>query len=132
MPTTQRHIFIKYDSEVVTLLAKTEQMKFQTQVRTLVKPCNFATPIFQGDADEKESEDHATSTGRCCDICDQGVIQMENRASELKLLLDAIKELGNKGEVKIVERIRGGQLTWMKDIHIERNETSHTARVLKD
>ena len=71
-----------------------------------------------------ESEDHATSTGKCCDICDQGVIQMEDRATELKLLLDAIKELGNRGEVKIAERIRGGQLTWMRDIQVERNETS--------
>ena len=49
---------------------------------------------------------------------------MENRATELKLLLDAIKELGNRGEVKVTEWIRGGQLTWMKDIQVDRNETS--------
>ena len=71
-----------------------------------------------------ESEDSATSTDKCCDICSQGVIQMENRATELKLLIDAIKELGNRGEVKIAEWIRGGQLTWMKDIQIDRNVTS--------
>ena len=70
-----------------------------------------------------ESEDNATSIGKCYDICDQGVIQMEDRATELKLL-DAIKELGNRGEVKIADWIRGGQLTWMKDIQVERNETS--------
>ena len=71
-----------------------------------------------------ESEDSETSTDKCCDICSQGVIQMENRATELKLLIDAIKELGYRGEVKIAEWIRGGQLTWMKDIQIDRNASS--------
>jgi hypothetical protein len=76
----------------------------------------------------RESEDHAISTDRCCDnICNQlDVITGKNRAAELKLLLDAMKVLGNRGEVKITEWICRGQLTWMKDIQVD------MARVLKD
>ena len=46
--------------------------------------------------------------------------------------MDAIKELGNRSEVKITEWIRGGQLTWMKDVQVDRNKTSTYEKVLKD
>ena len=46
--------------------------------------------------------------------------------------MDAIKELGNRGEVKITEWIRGGQLTWMKDVQVDRKKTSTYEKVLKD
>ena len=49
----------------------------------------------------------------CCDICKSGVMQMEDRLHKLKLL---VMELGSRGEVKITDWIRGGQLSWMKDI----------------
>lgn len=67
-----------------------------------------------------ESEDSARSDSseKCCDVCDQGVIQMENRAAEM---LDAIVI-----EVKL--RLQSGfveaRLTWMKDIQLDRNESS--------
>ena len=61
-----------------------------------------------------ETEANAKYESKCCDICESGLVQMEDRFQKLKVLITAIDELGNRGEVKITDWIRGGQLTWMK------------------
>ena len=53
---------------------------------------------------------HETS---CCDVC----ISNNGRAKqpfneELKILVDALKQIGKKGEVKVVEWIRGSLVEW--------------------
>ena len=40
---------------------------------------------------------------------------MEDRLHELSVLITAIDELGNCGEVKIIDWIRGGQSTWKEE-----------------
>ena len=41
---------------------------------------------------------------------------LTDRKSELALLIQAIDELKNLGEVKITEWIRGGNVAWMQNI----------------
>ena len=53
---------------------------------------------------------------RCCDVCDQQIGLLTDRKSELALLIQAIDELKNLGEVKITEWIRGGNVAWMQNI----------------
>lgn len=69
----------------------------------------------------------------CCDVCERA-IRMEERAKELKILIQAIDELGKLGEVKITEWIRGGQLAWMKDIQQATHSThgKSTPRLSKE
>ena len=54
---------------------------------------------------------HETS---CCDVC----ISNNGRAKqpfneELKILVDALKQIGRKGEVKVVEWICGSLVEWI-------------------
>ena len=71
-----------------------------------------------------ESAENANCESKCCDVCESGLIQMEDRLHELSIPTTAIDELGNCGEVKITDWIRGGQLTWMKDIR-QKEETAY-------
>lgn len=63
-----------------------------------------------------ESAENAKCESKSCDVCESGLIQMEDRLRELDIFITAIDELGNRGEVKITDWIRGRQLTWMKDV----------------
>jgi len=40
----------------------------------------------------------------------------EDRKSELTLLIQAVDELKNMGEVKVTEWIRGGEIAWMQKV----------------
>ena len=71
-----------------------------------------------------ENAINAKCDSKCCDVCEFGVIQMEDSLHELSILITAIDELGNRGEVKITEWIRGGQLTWVKDVR-QKEETAY-------
>ena len=71
-----------------------------------------------------ESAENANCESKCCDVCESGLIQMEDRLHELSIPTTAIDKLGNCGEVKITDWIRGGQLTWMKDIR-QKEETAY-------
>ena len=54
-------------------------------------------------------------TGACCDVCiTQGNSDAvyENFCPELKVLIDALDEVGRKGEVKGAEWTRGSKLSW--------------------
>ena len=54
-------------------------------------------------------------------MCLSEVVDMTDKRAELAILAAAVDELGNRGEVKITEFIRGGQLAWIKDVNITPN-----------
>jgi len=41
------------------------------------------------------------------------------------LLVTAIDEVGNRGEVKVTEWVRGGQLSWMKDVNVREEGSAY-------
>ena len=47
----------------------------------------------------------------CCDVCKMDV-QQQDMAEELKIVADAITNIGAKGEVKISQWIRGSSVAW--------------------
>ena len=49
--------------------------------------------------------------GDCCDVCLQ-TKPIEDFKEELKILLDALNQVGCKGELKIAEWIRGSSISW--------------------
>ena len=51
-----------------------------------------------------EDECHATALTRCCDVWESEVVDMTDKRAELAILVAAIDELGNRGEVKVTER----------------------------
>ena len=57
--------------------------------------------------------DPPTYESRCCDVCN-----IDNRKTmqpfneELKILVDALRQIGIKGEVKVAEWIRGSSVAW--------------------
>ena len=50
----------------------------------------------------------------CCDVCKTNP-QLVNMTEELRTLVDAITVVGSKGEVKIVQWIRGSSLQWTSE-----------------
>ena len=61
--------------------------------------------------DEKETE--ATSLGECCDVCRKAPqVQLSDYKKEMKVLINALDEVGCKGEVKVAEWIRGSNISW--------------------
>ena len=52
----------------------------------------------------------------CCDVCEMPTYLQKNRKSELGLLIQAVDELKNMGEVKVTEWIRGGEIAWMQKV----------------
>ena len=104
------------------------QIKLMTPVAT-----NFCYSHLSGRCHPKtllvnelfgESAENANCESKCCDMCESGLILMEDRLHELSILTTTIDELGNNGEVKITDWIRGGQLTGMKDIR-QKEETAY-------
>ena len=52
----------------------------------------------------------------CCDDCEVPAAVQEDRTSELSLLIQAVDELRNTGEMKVTEWVRGGETAWMQQI----------------
>ena len=52
----------------------------------------------------------------CCDVCQMPTLVQEDRKSELTLLIQAVNELKNMGEVKVTEWLRGGEISWMQKV----------------
>ena len=62
-----------------------------------------------------EESNPSDSLGDCCDVCEQkksNETEYANHKEELKVLIDALRNVGCKGEVKIAEWIRGSKLQW--------------------
>jgi superfamily II DNA helicase RecQ len=61
-----------------------------------------------GEGKEVNNDDNT-----CCDVCsNQHSISRIDRKEELSIAIDAIDTIGTKGEVKIVQWIRGSTLQW--------------------
>jgi len=57
-------------------------------------------------------------TSICCDVCEsQGNYQLADCKEELKILDDALRQVGSKGEVKISEWIRGSKVSWTNEFN---------------
>ena len=72
----------------------------------------------------------ATSRESCCDVCDQSrEVSLTNHVKELEVLLDAIDVVGDKGEVKLAQWIRGSSQEWTiqynKDSYSFSNSMGH-------
>ena len=52
----------------------------------------------------------------CCDVCQMPTVLQEDRKFELTLLIQAVDELKNMGEVKVTEWLRGGEIAWMQKV----------------
>ena len=48
----------------------------------------------------------------CCDVCAQEYLGSNDVTEELSILYDAINTIGQKGEVKLAQWIRGSSLSW--------------------
>ncbi len=62
-----------------------------------------------------EEETSANATGDCCDVCmtkKNGKYKFHNFKEELKILIDALDQVGCKGELKVSEWIRGSKIPW--------------------
>ena len=63
-----------------------------------------------------EVDTPAEFTGICCDVCEnQEAYQMVDCKEEFKVLDDALKKIGSKGEVKISEWVRGSKVSWTNE-----------------
>lgn len=58
-----------------------------------------------------EKDTPATAQGDCCDVC-KSTSNVSDHKLELKVLINALEEVGCKGEVKVAEWIRGSNISW--------------------
>ena len=58
-----------------------------------------------------ETDTPASAAGDCCDVCLQSK-PVEDYKEELKILIDALSQVGCKGELKIAEWVRGSSISW--------------------
>ena len=66
----------------------------------------------------REIDMPAEFTRICCDVCEQRTtfqMDMVDCKEELKILDDALKQVGSKGEVKISEWVRGSKVSWTNE-----------------
>ena len=63
-----------------------------------------------------ENSGDMTCPEQCYDVCDKKIGLLGDKKLELTLLVQAIDELKNVGEVKITEWIRGGNVAWMQNV----------------
>ena len=61
-----------------------------------------------GESHSQSSE----STHTCCDVCTKNQQIMQPFNEELKILVDALRQIGQKGELKVAEWIRGSSVSW--------------------
>ena len=65
-----------------------------------------------------ETATEAEHQGACCDVCvSKENYCMKNMKKELAVAIDALNELGSRGEVKVTEWIRGSKLVWTNDFN---------------
>ena len=77
--------------------------------------------IFLDAFGEEYIQDADVHSVACCDVCKMNP-QLVDMTEELRILVDAINVVGSKGEVKIVQWIRGSSLQWTS----EYDKTTHS------
>ena len=70
--------------------------------------------IFLDAFGEERLQNDDVQSVACCDVCKTNP-QLVNMTEELRILADAITVVGSKGEVKIVQWIRGSSLQWTSE-----------------
>ena len=70
--------------------------------------------IFLDAFEEEYMQDVDVKPVACCDVCKMN-LPLVNLKEELRTLVDAITVVGSKGEVKIVQWIRGSSLQWTSE-----------------
>ena len=73
----------------------------------------------------------ASTRESCCDVCSQSKeVSVTDRLKELEVLIDAIDVVGDKGEIKLAQWIRGSSQEWTiqynKDCHSFSNSMGHS------
>ena len=61
---------------------------------------------------ESHSPSFENTHSSCCDVCTVSQQTMQPFNEELKILVDALRQIGQKGELKVVEWIRGSSSSW--------------------
>ncbi len=62
-----------------------------------------------------ETDTEALSSGTCCDVCASkanNTTPVKDMRQELAVPIDALQQVGCKGEVKVTEWIRGSKVSW--------------------
>ena len=63
-----------------------------------------------------ETDTEAEHKNSCCDVCaSKDQYHMKNMKRELAIVVDALDQLGSRGEVKVTEWIRGSKLAWTNE-----------------
>ena len=52
----------------------------------------------------------------CCDVCALPKVSLNNRLHELTIMVNAIDEIGTKGEKKLAQYVRCGNEAWIKSL----------------
>lgn len=69
-----------------------------------------------------ETESECKASGECCDVCTHKENVSEDYTDyreELKILNDALEQVGSKGELKVSEWIRGSKIPWTNSFNKE-------------
>ena len=67
-----------------------------------------------------ETDTEVLSTGTCCDVCISQASSdtpAQDMRQELAVLIDALDQVGCRGEVKVSEWIRGSKLSWTDEFN---------------
>ena len=59
-----------------------------------------------------ETNTDPIASNECCDVCKGSTLILKNYKPELIVLIDALEQIGCKGELKIAEWIRGSKISW--------------------
>lgn len=71
-------------------------------------------------------ENAVSENGHCCDVCDQTNITKADCTAEFEIAANAIQTLGPRGEVKLVEWIRGHKRGWMENYNTSVMSFAHS------
>ena len=77
----------------------------------LARKCQHAV-VLEGFGEQiqiSQNSDH------CCDVCALPEMQLSNRLHELALIVNAVDEIGTKGEKKLAQYVRGSKETWIRN-----------------
>ena len=67
-----------------------------------------------------ETDTEPEHYGTCCDVClSRDQYTVKNMKNELAVVINALDQLGSRGEVKIAEWIWGSKLAWTNEFDIK-------------
>ena len=78
----------------------------------LARKCRHEV-VLEGFGEQMQISQNAD---HCCDVCALPQVSPDNRLHELSLMVNAIDEIGTKGEKKFAQFIRGSNEAWIKNL----------------